>query len=467
MVLSRYLVGLFLLVLLVLSLLLPRPSSAGPPVQQDNGVDQASTPRPTGDDAAVDWANVELREERNSYLPEAGTPTPPDTPGAPGESRPEPGDTAPSPPEGETPRAAEPGTPGAISPEGGAHYVVKRGDTVYDIAGRYGLTVAVLAAANNLADPSVIFPGEVLLIPDESGSVAQAETAAAVTAAPAAAATPDVPGEGNSYTVRSGDNPYRIARRFGVPVQTLIEINHITNPTRLKVGQVLIIPGPDATAPLAPEPQATLPATEAADGAYVVRPGDTLYGIARRLGMTTAALAGVNDLPDPRRLDVGQVLVIPNPESESAATPLPPSPTATAPPPTPTVEETPAPQDTGFIWPVEGGTISQYFRYGHGAIDILLPVGTPIVAAADGVIEFSGWNNYGYGWLTIIDHGNGFRTLYAHQSELLVETDQEVRQGQLIGKSGHTGWSTHPHLHFEIILNHVLKDPCAYLPGGC
>ena len=94
-------------------------------------------------------------------------------------------------------------------------------------------------------------------------------------------------------------------------------------------------------------------------------------------------------------------------------------------------------------------------------------MGTPIVAAADGVIEFSGWNNYGYGWLTIIDHGNGFRTLYAHQSELLVEVDQEVRQGQLIGESGHTGWSTHPHLHFEIILNNVLKNPCAYLPGGC
>lgn len=461
MVLSRYLVGLFLLVLLVLSLLVPRPSSAGPSLQQMDGPDRASPPPPTDDDPAVDWENMELREGRDTYLPEGGTPPPP------GEWRPEPGDTAPSPPEGEPPRTTEPGTPDAIAPEGGVRYVVQPGDTVYDIAGRYGLTVAVLAAANNLTDPGVIFPGEVLLIPDGSGSVAEAETAAAVTAEPAAAATPDLSGEGNTYTVRSGDNPYRIARRFGVPVQTLIEINHITNPTRLKVGQLLIIPGPDVTVPPAPEPQATLPATAAADGTYIVRPGDTLYEIARRLGATTAALAAANDLADPRRLDVGQVLIIPDPESESAPTPLPPSPTATAPPPTPTVEQTPAPQDTGFIWPVEGRTIAQYFRYGHGAIDILLPVGTPIVAAADGVIEFSGWNNYGYGWLTIIDHGNGFRTLYAHQSELLVEADQEVRQGQLIGKSGHTGWSTHPHLHFEVILNHVLKDPCAYLPGGC
>jgi len=462
MVLPRHLFGLFLLLLLALSLLFPRPSSAGPPVQQGDGSDRVSTPLPAGDDdGAVDWENVELREDRDSYLPEGGTPP------SRGESRPEPGDTTPSSPESTPPPATEASTSEIIAPQGGTTYVVQHGDTVYDIASRYGLTVAVLSAANKLADPSVIFPGQVLAIPDESGSIAAAEPVAAVTAAPAATGTPDVHAEGTAYTVRSGDNPYRIARRFGVPVQTLMDFNNITNPTRLDVGQVLIIPGGDATAPPPPEPQATLPANEAADGTYVMRRGDTLYEIARRIGTTTAALIAVNDIANPRRLDVGQVLVLPNSEMESESTPLPPSSTATATPLPPTVEQTPVPQETGFIWPVEGRTIAQYFRYGHGAIDILLPVGTSIVAAADGVVEFSGWNNYGYGWLTIIDHGNGFRTLYAHQSELLVEAEQEVSQGQLIGKTGHTGWSTHPHLHFEVILNNVLKDPCTYLPGGC
>lgn len=467
MILSRYLAGLFLFILLVLSLLLPRPSSAGPPLQEHDSPDPASTPEQPADES-IDWANVELQEGRERYLPEGASPPPPETPSAPEERRPVPGDTEASPPESAPPpAAAEPDTSDPVSPQGGITYVVKEGDTVYALARQYSLTVADLAVANDLADPRVIYPGDTLVIPDAS----------ATTPEPAAAATPEPPEDENAYVVRSGDNPYRIARRFGVPVEALIKLNNITNPTRLKVGQVLIIPGPDVTAPPAPapkEPQATIPPTAAADGTYVVRQGDTLYEISRRFDITMATLIAANDLADPRRLDVGQVLVIPDTELESASTPPPapptataPPPTATAPPPTPVVEETPVPQDTGFIWPVEGGTISQYFRYGHGAIDILLPVGTPIVAAADGVIEFSGWNNYGYGWLIIVDHGNGFRTLYAHQSELLVDVDQKVKQGELIGKSGHTGYSTHPHLHFEIILNNVLKDPCSYLPGGC
>jgi len=455
MILSRYAAGLFLLALLALSLLLPRPSVAGPPLQEGSDADPASTPRPPGD-ANVDWANVELREGRGSYLPEGSTSPPQPTPSAPEEWRSEPGDTAPSPPTNEPPSAAEPGTSDAVSPGAGALYVVRPGDTVYDIAGRYGLTVAALAAANNLADPSMIYADDELVIPGSS----------AATPEPAVAATPVLPEAGNTYTVRSGDNPYRIARRFGVPVQALMDANHITNPTRLTVGQLLIIPGSHDTVP--PEPPAeAVTATAPAEGAYVVRPGDTLYQLARRFGTTTAALIAANDIADPRRLAVGQVLAIPGSQAESAGTPPPPSPAATAPAPTPVVEATPEPQETGFIWPAEGGTIIQYYRYGHSGIDIILPVGTPLVAAADGVVEFAGWNNYGFGWITVVDHGNGFRTLYAHQSELLVEAGQEVRQGQLIGKSGHTGWSTHPHLHFGILLNYAPKDPCTHLPGGC
>lgn len=459
MVLSRYLVGICSLVLVLLSFLLPRPSNARSPLQED-GSDPVSTSRPpdrgTPEGSNVDWSNVELNGGRDSHLPQ-GAPSPPlATPSAPEPWRPEPGNAEPAPLQADPPPAVEPGPSGAISSDGGNTYVVRSGDTAYEIAGRYGVTVAALAAANNLTDPSMIYAGDVLVIPDTG----------ATTPEPVLTSTPEAPAEGNIYTVRSGDSPYLIARRFGVPVQTLMDVNHITNPTRLSVGQRLIIPGMDVAAPPAPgEPQATVPAKSAADGDYVVRSGDTLYEIARRFGTSTSSLTSANKLANPHRLAVGQVLVIPDAEPESVSTPAP-SPAATVPPPVPVVE-TPPPQETGFIWPVEGRAIAQYFRYGHRAIDIYLPIGTPIVATADGVVEFSGWNNYGLGWLTVVDHGNGFRTLYAHQSELLVRAGQEVTQGELIGRSGHTGWSTHPHLHFGILLNYAPQDPCTYLPGGC
>ena len=107
------------------------------------------------------------------------------------------------------------------------------------------------------------------------------------------------------------------------------------------------------------------------------------------------------------------------------------------------------------------------FQYGHRAIDTILPIGTPIIASAAGVVEFSGWNSGGYGNLVVIDHDNGYRTLYAHQSERQVATGDQVAQGQRIGLVGSTGWSTHPHLHFEVIINNERVDPCLHLPTGC
>lgn len=447
---------------------------ADPAAQAADDPDPPPTAAPDG--PVIDWANVELKEERDSYLPEGATPPPPVEP-APTERRPEPDhesesppdaveepappEAPPSPPAPAPPPAPPPGPPEG-APDDGATYVISRGDTIYDLATRYGVSVETIAALNNLADPSRIFAGQVLLIP----GALQARAAAQPDAAPA------VPDDGNMYIVRPGDNPYRIARRYGVPVQTLIDFNDITNPTRLKVGQALLIPG-DGVTPL-PRPAATAspatqtpapappPATLAADGTYIVRPGDTLYEIARRFGTTVALLAEFNNLANTHTLAVGQPIVIPGQGGENPATPAP-----KPAPPTPEPTAPPEPATGQFIWPVEGSNISQYYKWGHRAIDVLLPIGTPIIASAAGVVEFSGWNNQGYGNLIIIDHGNGFRTLYAHQSELIAEQGQEVKQGELIGKTGHTGYSTHPHIHFEIILNFQLEDPCAYLAGGC
>lgn len=121
----------------------------------------------------------------------------------------------------------------------------------------------------------------------------------------------------------------------------------------------------------------------------------------------------------------------------------------------------------GYIWPSRGTLTSGYgWRWGrmHRGIDIAAPVGTPVVAAAPGVVVTSGWNSGGYGNLVEIRHSDGSLTLYAHNSRLLVRVGQQVEQGQQIAEMGSTGYSTGPHVHFEVHLpGQGTVNPIAYL----
>lgn len=106
-----------------------------------------------------------------------------------------------------------------------------------------------------------------------------------------------------------------------------------------------------------------------------------------------------------------------------------------------------------FIWPSKGVLTSGYgWRWGrmHRGIDIAGPIGTPIVAASDGVVTYAQWNDGGYGYLVEITHPDGTETVYAHNSRILVQKGQRVAQGEQISEMGSTGFSTGPHLHFEI-----------------
>ena len=140
--------------------------------------------------------------------------------------------------------------------------------------------------------------------------------------------------------------------------------------------------------------------------------------------------------------------------------------------PAPTATPTPAPASSGgsrFIWPVESRRISTVFSPGHPGLDIdeFPSGGNPVVATADGVVTFAGGRVCcSYGLYVIVRHADGYTSLYSHLSSIAVSEGQEVRQGQLLGRSGNTGNSTGAHLHFEIRKDGVAINPLSVLPGS-
>ncbi|MFQ5694191.1 MAG: LysM peptidoglycan-binding domain-containing M23 family metallopeptidase [Nitrospinota bacterium] len=216
---------------------------------------------------------------------------------------------------------------------------------------------------------------------------------------------------------------------------------------------------------------------------HVIRPGETLYRISRTYGVDLETLVKVNHIADARRIVAGTRLFIPGarrtlrvpPPRRRAAGRAPsqrPPPwpgrerKAPKPPPAPTGRVA-LPAEVDFNWPVRGRVTSLFGRRGksvHQGIDIAAKTGTPIQAAEDGLVIFSGRGPGGYGFMLILRHPNGFHTIYAHNHKNLVRKGQRVRQGEVIGLVGSTGRSTGPHLHFEIRNRTKPKDPLFYLP---
>ena len=185
--------------------------------------------------------------------------------------------------------------------QGSTVHVVQRGENLFRIALRYGVTVDALAAANGLSDGSRIYAGQRLVVPT-GGS----------TASPAASSS-------GTHVVQRGENLFRIALRYGTTHQALAAANGIANPNQVYAGQRLVIPGRGAAQPV-PAPSTTAGQT------YTVRRGDILSAIARRHGVSTWALAQANSIRNPSMIYAGQVLRIPAGASSAP----------TAPPATPT-----------------------------------------------------------------------------------------------------------------------------------
>jgi len=245
-----------------------------------------------------------------------------------------------------------------------------------------------------------------------------------------------------TYTVQSGDTVFDIAARFGITPETIMWSNPELeeNPDWLPVGMEVVI----------------LPVS----GVYhTVKEGDTIEKLAKKYKVDPSAITDypLNHLEGPPyELKPGQKLIIPGGQKpyrpkivRHYTGPIPAG----------------AARGTGvFSWPIDGALyITQYYWKLHRAIDIGVPKGTPVYAADSGFVVYAGWNDQGYGKLVVIDHRNGFMTYYAHLSVVKVKVGMSVYKGQIIGLSGSTGRSTGPHLHFEIRLNGIPRNPLGFL----
>jgi LysM repeat protein len=173
--------------------------------------------------------------------------------------------------------------------------VVRQGDTLSEIALRHGVTVAQLMALNALSDPNRIYPGQRLRLAADS----------AAPLAPTAAATPIV------HVVRAGEHLTGIAHRYGTTIATIVQANGIKNPSYLRVGQRLVIPGTGVSASASASSPAQAAAVATAPIVHSVASGETLTSISHHYGTTIAAIVQANGIRDASYLRVGQRLIIP------------------------------------------------------------------------------------------------------------------------------------------------------------
>lgn len=240
------------------------------------------------------------------------------------------------------------------------------------------------------------------------------------------------------YKVEEGDTVASIAKKFGVDEDTIRWQNNLSG-DRIKLGQTLQI----------------LPVTGIA---HKVQKGDTVYSIAKKYDSSAQAVV---DFPfntfsndETFELAIGQVVIVPDGVKPAEAVSAP-----------RTRQITP---DAGsvvasgnFAWPTNG-TITQNFAWYHPGIDIANRAAPNVVAADSGTVIYAGCIAYGYGCHVIIDHNNGYKTLYAHLQKIYVVStpgSNRIGKGQPIGQMGSTGRSTGTHTHFEITKNGVKVNP--------
>jgi murein DD-endopeptidase MepM/ murein hydrolase activator NlpD len=259
-----------------------------------------------------------------------------------------------------------------------------------------------------------------------------------------------------TYVVEPGDSVFSIAQQYKLKPETVLWANYRLlndNPNMLSVDQELTIPAVNGVL-------------------YDVKKGDTLDLVADKFKATAADIISWPDnhidIADPQ-LAAGSTIMIPNGQREMQTWVV------------PTIWRANSGANksiatgcdtsgagvygTGyFMWPADNHSVSgNEFWSGHLGIDIAAATGAPVYAADSGVVVYAAGIGGGYGLMVMIDHGNGFHTLYAHNSSIVARCGQGIAKGQVIAYAGSTGNSTGPHLHFEIRYGGMFVNPYDYL----
>lgn len=390
-------------------------------------------------------------------------------------------------------------------------HTVKKGETLWSIAQEFNLSVNLILATNNFANPELISIGQQIEIPSTKNTTPETNII-----------TQPVIDEKNNnmnnnisqpenaepivYTVKAGDSLWKISREYGVSLEVIIDVNNLRDKDSLSLGQKLEIPGVGGGIPDPNQKQEPIIIV------YTVVKGDTLWEISRRYDVNMSTIISTNNLKEITRLSIGQKLKLPitnmdiakaegysqGKEAEEiiyyvkkgeslwsisreynvkleaiiAANSITDASKISA------GQQLRIPNVPGtgtssniynFIWPVRkrinspyGMRVSSGRKEFHSGIDIGAPAGTNIVAAESGRVSYSGYMR-GYGNVIILSHNGGYSTVYGHNSVNLVKKDQYVTKGNMIGKVGRTGNATGSHLHFEVRLNGKPVNPLAYL----
>jgi len=307
-----------------------------------------------------------------------------------------------------------------------------------------GMAIAVLITGGVLSSTSVIsgsYPGIPAnpLVASSTEGTAQIEVISS-TITPLTVISEKPRDKIVEYEVVEGNTISSIAQEWGVSEESILWANDLTQNGKIKPGQKLDI----------------LPVSGVA---HDVQSGDTIYSIAKKYRANAQAILDFpfNDVGDDFHLSTGQMLIIPDGTPPEKPKSIPTQYLAR--------ENIPV-ADLGsgkFGWPASGD-LSQYFSWYHPAIDVSNLGGGPIHASDAGTVVVAGWpDSSGYGNRVEIDHGNGFRTLYAHLASIYVTPGRRVARGEVIGAMGSTGRSSGVHVHLEIRKDGVALNPLPLL----
>ncbi|MDX2259683.1 MAG: peptidoglycan DD-metalloendopeptidase family protein [Hyphomicrobiaceae bacterium] len=334
----------------------------------------------------------------------------------------------------------------------GETITVAPGDTLYGLSRRHGVALAELMAVNGLDKPD-LRPGQKLQLP--AGSAVRPPPDHTPYPAEQEATTAEAPDDWTgTHTIAAGDSLYKLARRYGTRSADLQRYNGIKEPTRLRLGQVLRVPGggtPSGGTPSGGAPAGGAVAATAPAATTVVAAADEPARGVRTIDIVPpSAPVATAEAPAtiaPKEPAVTQVRAdkptLPSPVAEAAA------------------------KSDKLRWPARGRIIAGFGPKKDGTrndgINLAVPMGSEVHAAADGIVAYAGSELQGYGNLVLVRHDNGWVTAYAHASEVLVKRGDTIKRGQVIAKAGKSGDVDQPQVHFELRQGSDPVDPLPHL----